>query len=107
MKLITKAIAAQLPALYANEDKKAEDVKVPLKLFNPAGAGSWFITEYNPEDELAFGFVDLGHGPGCAELGYISIEELRSVKLPFGLSIERDLHWNPNTTLAEVMAGKR
>lgn len=104
MKLITKAIADKLPALYANEDKMDSEVKVPLKLFNPSGAGTWYITEYDPDEDMAFGWSDLGMGPGCSELGNISIAELRSIRCPpFGLGIERDINWDPNTTLAEVI----
>jgi len=107
MKLITKEIAKSLPALYANENLSADQVKVPLKLFNPTGPGTWYVTEYDPSEELGFGYVDLGMGPGCAELGYISIAELRSLRLPLGLTIERDLHWNPETTLKAVMDGDK
>lgn len=101
-KLITKDILKRLPALYANDGKKAEEVKVPLKLFNPVGIGTWYITEYDPAEDLGFGWCDLG----TPELGYVSVAELRSVKLRFGLKIERDAHWDPNTTLAQVQKGE-
>ena len=38
-----------------------------------------------------FGLVD-GHEK---ELGYVSLNELRSVRGPLGLPIERDLYWQP------------
>ena len=95
----------KLPPLYANETKPASEVTVPVKLFNPCGAGTWYLTEYDPETKLAFGLCDLGMG--FPELGYVSIQELKALHLPMGLSIERDLHWNPKTTLAEVMAKYR
>jgi len=100
MKIFTKEVLAKLPALGTNAEKSMEEVKVPLKLFNPAGAGTWYITEYDPEEELAFGFVNLGD-PEMAELGYIYVPELLQLKLPFGLSIERDRHFG-NHTLKEV-----
>ena len=103
MKLVTKEIAKLLPPLYTNEDKPASEVKVPLKLFNPCGAGTWYISEMNPEEGLMFGWCLIHE----AELGYVSLPELESLRLPFGLKIERDLHWNPETTLAEVMEGKK
>ena len=40
-----------------------------------------------------FGLVD-GHEK---ELGYFSLKELESVRGPFGLPIERDIHWQPKT----------
>ena len=104
MKILTKEILKKLPKLYANEEKEAKDIKVPLKLFNPCGSQSWFITEYDPDTGEAFGYVT---GMGCDELGYISIPELLEVKLPFGLRIERDMHWNSNNTLQQVMNGEK
>ena len=101
MKLLTKEILKRLPYLYETENKKPSEVKVPLKLFNPCGAGTWYITEFNGED-LMFGFCNLGDDQ-CAELGYVSLSELKSLRLPFGMSIERDMYWNPDTTLEQVM----
>lgn len=101
MKLFTKEILNRLPTIGATSERSMEEVKVPLKLFNPAGAGTWYITEYDPEEKLAFGFANRGD-PEMAELGYVSILELESLKLPFGLGIERDMHFGFNHTLKEV-----
>ena len=38
-----------------------------------------------------FGLCDLGFG--CPEMGSASLAEIAAVKLPFGLAIERDLHF--------------
>lgn len=102
MKLLTKEILRRLPPIGSTAELKPDLVKVPLKLFNPSGAGTWYITEYDPEERLAFGFANLGD-PIMAELGYVSLDELESVRLPFGLKIERDMSFDPNTTLKEVM----
>lgn len=99
MKLFTKAILNALPPLYANDGKPAGEVKVPLKLFNPCGAQTWYITEYDPSENLAYGLCDLGYG---GEMGYVSIDELMELKLPMGLSIERDICWDMSTRLSEV-----
>lgn len=82
-----------LPKLYS-QDGKGKDAIVQVKLFNPCGVGTWYLTEYDPKERVAFGWCDLGD-PDCAEFGYISIEELEGIRLPFGLSIERDIHWKP------------
>jgi len=103
MKLLTKENIKALPALYATDGKGPEEKKIPVKFFNPCGRGTWYAIEYDGEDTF-FGYVELV--PGCAELGYFSLSELASVRLPFGLGIERDLHWNPKTTLADVLAGR-
>jgi hypothetical protein len=100
---IPKETLEQLPKLYANEEIEAKDVKVPLKVFNPYGIGTWYITEYDPETDTAFGLCDLGF----PELGYVNVKELQSVspvpKMP-ELGLEIDAHWNPDTSLAEVMS---
>ena len=104
MKLLTKALEKTIPALYS-QDGKGDEAIVHVKFFNPCGAATWFINEYDPEDRIFFGYADLyGAGPeGGAELGNVSLDELKSVKLPMGLGIERDIHWTP-CTLAEAKA---
>ena len=89
MKLITKAI---FDKLVKGGDKPA------LKLFSPVGAATWLISEID-EDGIMFGLCYLGHG--SPELGYVSLDEIKSVRLPLGLKIERDLHFTPDKTLTE------
>ena len=102
MKIITKEIEARLPALYANEGKSADQVPVVFKLFNPCGAGNWYITEGELDaagdhtQSTLFGLCCIHE----AELGYVNLGELLAIKLRFGLKIERDLHWSG--TLADA-----
>lgn len=103
MKLLTKGILAKLPLLYKNDGKKPNEIKVPLKLFNPCGSQRWYFTEYDPETKIGYCYVT---GMAVDELGYTSIEELENIKLSFGLGIERDLHWNSNTTLQDIIDKK-
>lgn len=60
-----------------------------LKLFNPVGAATWLATELDEDGDTLFGLADLGLG--CPELGVFSLAEIASVRLPFGLGIERDI----------------
>ena len=46
------------------------------------------------------GLADLGE----PELGYASLSEIASVRLRFGLGIERDLHFTPTQTPLSVYA---
>lgn len=86
---------AQDPVRGTDEEIDFEPV---VKLFNPAGAGTWLLTELDPENpDIAFGLCDLGMG--TPELGSVSIAELESIRGPFGLGIERDLHFRPTKTL--------
>lgn len=96
MKLLTKEVIASLPPLYSQE--KVKDPVVPVKFFSPLGSWTWYAYEGQPEgdDFIFFGYV-VGHEN---ELGYFSLKELESVG-PFGLGIERDLHWRPKK-LSEV-----
>ncbi|WP_316979508.1 DUF2958 domain-containing protein [Shumkonia mesophila] len=79
--------------LLANGAVEPEADPVPVvKLFDPAGAATWLITEMMPhEPDILFGLCDLGFG--CPELGYVSLAELEGVRGPLGFGIERDLHF--------------
>jgi len=58
-------------------------------------------TEYNPEEKIFFGFVQI-FGDHNDEWGYFSLAELESVKGRFGLGIERDLYFG-EPKMSEVM----
>ena len=85
--------SANLPRLYTTENDK--DPMVRVKLFTPWTGWTWLLTEYSPEDDLGFGYCHNSSDPDCAELGYVSLEELRSIKGPWGLRVERDLGFEP------------
>jgi hypothetical protein len=97
MKLLTKEILKKLPALYANDGKKPENIPVIVKFFTPWSNWTWYATEYNPAEKLFFGLVKGFE----TELGYFSLNELESVTGPYGLKIERDIHFE-NQSLADV-----
>lgn len=77
----------QRDRLLANGRDRDQDHIPVVKFFNPFGAGVWLATELDDGGDIMFGLADLGY----PELGSWSLEELRSVRLPFGLGIERDL----------------
>lgn len=79
------------PQLAANAAQPDSDPVPVLKLFNPSGPGTWLITELDPDGDTMFGLCDLDMD--CVELGSVSLRELTSVTLPFGLTIERDVHF--------------
>ena len=92
MQLLTDKIKAALPSLYSTEDIPCEDKKVVVKFFNPMGAQTWEIVEGSYQEPigtwLLFGKCDLGYGP---EWGYVTLAELESLDVGFGLGIERDI----------------
>ena len=89
---MTEAIQSSLPT--RNEDK---DAKAIVKYFTPDADWTWYATEYDPESRLFFGLVDGFE----RELGYFSLDELEQLRGPFGLPVERDIHWKP-TPVSEL-----
>lgn len=96
MKLITREIQNTLPKLY-EQDSKGLNAIAYVKFFTPDSSWTWYATEFDGKD-IFFGLVD----GLCKELGYFSMSELRSIKGPLGLKIERDLYFEP-TTLEKLM----
>ena len=89
MMLLTKANRRQLPPLYAQEGLYGKAI-VHVKFFTPWSNWTWYCTEFDGEDTF-FGLV-IGHD---TELGYFSLSELESARGPWGLKVERDLHFTP------------
>ena len=100
MKLLTKEIEQKLPQLLSQDGNP--DARVYVKFFSPLHRWTWYATEYDPEQRLFFGYVESGIDANFDELCYFSLDELKAIKLPFGLSIERDINWNDKTTLRSV-----
>ena len=103
MKLLTPALEEQLRAnLVARFDALARgerepDPKPVVRLFSPVGSATWLATEIDA-DGIFFGLADLGFG--CPELGSFALAEIEAVRLPFGLTIERDLHFTASHALS-------
>jgi len=96
MILLTEDLRARL---LANGAVKIETDHVPvLKLFNPLGAATWLATELDADGDTLFGLADLAFG--FPELGSFSLSELAAVRLPLGLGIERDLHFQARFPLS-------
>ena len=93
MKLFTKEILKKIPALYSQEahENPEKEMVFYVKLFTPDSNWTWFIAEYDPEKEIAWGYV-MGLEN---EYGTIDIKELKEVRGPFGLPIERDISFDP------------
>ena len=106
MKLITNELEKLFEKypLYS-QDGLGGNAKVIAKFFNPIGAGTWIITEGNKlenGDYEMFGYCHLGDDK-LAELGYVMLSELENIKLPYGLTIERDLYLSKDCNLIQAM----
>jgi hypothetical protein len=101
VKLLTKEIRNKFPGIGETGSKKPEEVKVIAKFFTPDSSWTWYATEFDGK-ETFFGYV-------CGqdkELGYFNLNELKSVRGPLGLNVERDRFFSPSVTLKDVMDGK-
>lgn len=91
--LITKELIQMFEKypLYSQENET--DPMVIAKFFDTFGSATWYLTEYNPDDQIAFGYVT---GMAVDEWGYVSLKELEELKHPdLGLQrIERDLYFD-------------
>lgn len=95
MKLFTKEILGKL-------NKTGYDNKRPIfKLFTPWGRATWLVT--GMEDDILYGYADLGMN--CIEWGGLfTMDEIQQLKGPFGLKVERDLHFtdDPNVNYFDL-----
>lgn len=89
----------------ARADRPEPDPAPVVKFFNPLGAATWLATELDSDGDTLFGLADLGFG--CPELGSFSLSEIASVRLPFGLGIERDLGFSSRFGLSVWAAWAR
>jgi|TARA_R110002124_G_scaffold200430_1_gene367135 hypothetical protein len=98
MKILTKSIKERLIKNHQENEKllnkglQEKKFNAVVKLFNPTGSGSWYLSELEPDTNIAFGLSNISH----KELGYIDLNELQSFKGQFGLGIERDIHFEAN-----------
>ncbi|MFG1314642.1 DUF2958 domain-containing protein [Xanthobacter autotrophicus] len=82
--------------LIANGRQRDADHIPVIKFFNPLGDGVWLATELASDGDTLFGLADLG----CPELGSFSLEEMASIRLPFGMGIERDILFETDLPLS-------
>lgn len=110
MKLLTKKLKDTFKKypLYS-QDGKGYDATVICKFFLPCSGATWIITEGEPVDEKGedyefFGWCCLGD-EDMAELGYVRLSELQSLKDPYfhSLGVERDIYMKTGRTLKETL----
>ncbi|KKN74367.1 hypothetical protein LCGC14_0391680 [marine sediment metagenome] len=86
--------------LPTTEEARAEEEPVArVKLFDPTGSWTWYVSGYDPDTRIAWGLVDGFE----KETGDFSMAELVELRVGFGLPLERDLHWRPRP-LSELAA---
>ena len=105
------------PALYA-QDGRGYDATTYEHYF--ISGSDWLVTEYDPAEDVAFGWVCLNGDDQMAELGYFSLAELEAVRgrmrvtsaqgVPMAVlpvCVERDEHWTPKPLREAIDALRR
>lgn len=88
MKLLTKKIKDQLPAIGSTKHIPLAEKQVICIFSNPIGDGDWYVFEGEERDGdyICFGLIHLA----SKRLTEFSLKELESKKLPFGYKIIRN-----------------
>jgi len=88
----TRERLAKTPKLYETEDIPAKEKLIHLHFF--IGGCDWYICETDGED-IMFGFCILNNDYDMAEWGYVSLSELRSIKVGGWCEVdcEREEFW--------------
>jgi len=79
--------------------KAEKDFWPVVKLFYPAGAATWLLTE---DEDIATGLCDLGMG--FPEFGTVRLSELSEFKGIGGLGIERDKFFEAKGPISAYIA---
>lgn len=110
MQLLTPDVLKRLPHLYSQE-KRGLKANAVIKFFMPDGSWTWYASEGSPVDDDGYydtdkpkvDFIFFGLVDGFAlELGYFALSDLIKIRGDLGLSVERDLGFQP-ITLLELM----
>ena len=90
MNLLTKELLKKLPPLGHSIETKEEPQAI-VKWFTPDSNFTWYVAEYNPENGMCWGLVD-----GFAkEFGYFMLDEIKALRGPLKLPVERDWSFDP------------
>jgi hypothetical protein len=95
----TEQLIANCQAQIVRMDTREPDIdfKPVVKLFTPDAQCTWLLTELGLDD-IAYGLCDLGLG--SPEIGFVSMHEIRDLRGPLGLPVERDEHFEADKTLS-------
>lgn len=91
----TKERLDRIPRLYATEHIPLEEKQVHLHFF--LGGCDWYIVEFDGDD-LFFGYAILNNDLDCAEWGYVSFDELKSLTVgSMEVDCELEDYWGRKT----------
>ena len=93
-------LADKLPTYAELGDRPFAEILCPVKLFNPTGAGRWWLSAFDPDTMIAWGVAEIFE----REVGSFDMEELVAYRGLMGLPIERDIYYTP-VTIAAILEG--
>lgn len=89
--------------LRHNGDARARGEKIDpypvVRLFTPDAHACWLLSELAADDDTAYGLVDVGMG--SPDLGVVRLSDLRSIRGPRDLPVQRDLFFEAKRPLSE------
>lgn len=92
MKLITKQIERLLSEYpLGSQDGKRDEAIVLAKFFMTSSPFTFYMLEGSVEEQTCYGII-IGFD-NRAEYGYISLQEMQTIRNSFGLGVERDLYF--------------
>ena len=86
----TRENLARIPRLYETESVPLKEKLIWLHFF--IGNCDWYLAEFDGED-LLWGYAILNGDLEMAEWGYVSLQELRDLKIPPGFEVDCDKFW--------------
>ena len=109
MTLLTPEILDRLPSFKEYSKNTNPDPIVHAKLFTPDANWTWFIIAFDSESQHCFGLfvIRLDAKPGKASLDAhfadFSLTDLKGIRGPLGLGVERDRFFRPSP-VSEALA---
>jgi len=88
----TQAELNKIPRLYETENIPLASKIIHMHFF--LANCDWYIAEHDPEEQLFFGYANLGDDMN-SEWGYISFQELKDLIIAPGIHVDHDLYWKP------------
>jgi hypothetical protein len=95
----TQQLLANCHDQIINNDAGHSDIdfKPVVKLLTPDAQCTCLLTELG-NDDIAYGLCGLGLR--TPDIGFVCMREIRELRGPLGLPVERDLHFDANKTLS-------
>jgi Protein of unknown function (DUF2958) len=89
-------------------DELGANPTVRVKLFDPCGRFTYFVTGYTDDDGHRYltGYCVSPLGPDCDEHGDMGADDVERLRNQLGLPLERDLHFEPRP-IRDVLSALR